>query len=122
MNCSEKGKRRKVKISFNKSIFLLKDPQIRTIFQNWEEFSLKISSNGTILIKFTHGLAATAKWLLHVTDKAATAKKLTATVAGRYSDSSFISSCRRRSLPSSDLKLAISINSTVSGLPLYWNS
>ena len=66
MNCSEKGKRRKVKISLNKSIFFAqtfhKHPLIRTIVQNCEEFSLEISSNGTILIKFTHILAATAKW------------------------------------------------------------
>ena len=66
MKCSEKGKQRKVKISLNKSIVFAqmfhKHPVIRTIFQNCEEFSLKISSKGTISIKFTHVLAATAKW------------------------------------------------------------
>lgn len=44
--------------------------------------------------------------LLHVTDEATTTGNLTATAAGSNFSRSFISSYRRRSLPSSDLKLA----------------
>ena len=97
-------------ISLNKSVVFAqifhRHPLIQTIFQNCEESSLTISSNGTISIKFTHVLVATANALLHVTDKATKAGNLTAAAAGSNSCNSFISSCRRRSLPSSDLKLA----------------
>ena len=66
MNCSEKGKRMKVKIFLHKSFVFAqifhRHPLIRINFQNFERISLKISLNCVTFVKFTHVLDATAKW------------------------------------------------------------
>ena len=68
VNCSEKGKRMKVKIFLHKSFVFAqifhRHPLIRINCQNFERISLKISLNCVTFIKFTHVLDATAKWSL----------------------------------------------------------
>ena len=88
-------------VSFSR--MFCKHPLIRVICEHCEQISLKIGSNGVILIKFTHVLE---NGLLHITDPAATAGSFTTTAAGSKSSSNFTSACRRRHSPLSDLKLA----------------
>ena len=56
----------KVKSSSNKQFIFAwlahRHPLITINSQNCQQFSLKVSSNSVILLKFTHVLAATAKW------------------------------------------------------------